>query len=651
MELLLEVVVLLAVACLALAAGRVAGLPSIASYLLAGVFVGPGGIGLVGHSSAVETLAEIGVALLLFGVGTEISLEKMREGLLRTVGVGTAQVLASVTVVAGLFLALGAPTSTAVVVGFLVSLSSTALVLKLLAESGELGSPHGKAATGILVVQDFALIPMLLLLPALGGDSMAASVGAVGEALGRALVALIVILLVARFVLPRALDAAVGAGLAEMFASLALLVALGTALAAETLGLSLPLGAFLAGLALAGTAYAHRISAELLPLRDAFVAIFFTSVGVLCEPMRAMADPTALVGMAVAVFLKTAVCTVVVAVAWRSWRIGAVAGIALAQIGEFAFIIAHQASRYSLLPEGVEQAFLTCAVASMALTPAASTAVRRLVAREHGGASRAGRRSGHVVVAGCGSTGRAVANVLSATSIPFVVLELDARLAREADRDGLPVLFGDASRRAQLEQAGVADCRALVVCVGEPVATRRIVSLARALSSTIPILVRAHQVREIPELEQLGATEVVPAEFEASIELFVRMLTRLGVPRHVARVQEGIIRLGNYQALRGSMTTSRLMPEIEKLIRGGIIEHVEVLEGSRACGLTLGELDIREATGAAVLTLVRGDLPLANPGPEEHLGEGDLVVLYGPHAAIAAAIELFDPPREESAEA
>ena len=645
--LLVEVVVLLAVACATLVIGRMLRVPPIAAYLIGGVLAGPGGIGLVQHSEWLEYLSELGVALLLFGVGTEVSMERLRDGVARTLGGGAAQVLGSIGVGAGIFAMLGSDSSTAVVVGFLVSLSSTALVFKLFSDARELSTPHGRAATGILIFQDFALVPMMLFLPVLAGPVEGATT-AVLLAIGRAAAAVTAIILLARVILPFVLERASQSGIMELHAPLAMLIAFGTATTAQTFGLSLPLGAFLAGLALSGTVHAQRVVAELLPLRDAFVAVFFTSVGMLCVPAQALADPASLLGVAAAVAAKGVVCALVVAVAWRSWRLGMAAGVALMQIGEFSFVIAREAVRLEVLPRSIEQAFLATAVISMVATPFLLAATRRLLAWdvEGEGQAREQRLRHHVVLLGCGATGRAVANVLRDTSIPFLVIEFDGRLARQAERDGLPVLFGDATRRAVLEEAGVKAARVIVVSVGEPVATRRSVGLARRLNPRAPILVRASRVEEIPELEQIGATDVVPAEFEASIELFVRMLMRLGVSRHVARVQESIIRLGNYRALRGTTGASHFMTEIEKLIRGGIIEHTEVMPGSPAIGRSLMELDLREKTGAAVLTIVRNDMPIANPGPEARLEAGDLVVFYGPHAAIAAALDMLEPPPE-----
>ncbi|HYC00166.1 MAG TPA: cation:proton antiporter [Candidatus Limnocylindrales bacterium] len=645
--LLIEVVVLLAVACATLVLGRALRVPPIAAYLIGGVLAGPGGIGLVDHSEWLEYLSELGVALLLFGVGTEVSLERLRDGMLRTLGGGAAQVLGSIAAGAGIFAMLGSSTASSTVVGFLVSLSSTALVFKMFADARELSTPHGRAATGILIFQDFALIPMMLFLPVLAGPAEGAAMSA-AMAVTRAIAAVSAIVVLARVILPRVLEYAARLGIAELHAPLALLIALGTATAAQGFGLSLPLGGFLAGLALSGTVHAQRVVAELLPLRDAFIAVFFTSIGMLCVPAQALADPASLAGMAAAVAAKGLVCAAVVAVAWRSWRLGMAAGVALMQIGEFSFVLAREAVRLELLPRTTEQAFLATAVLSMALTPVLMAATRRLLSLDlDRGATREARLRHHVIVVGCGSTGRAVANVLRDTSIPFIVVDFDSRLVRQAEREGLPVMFGDATRRAVLEEAGVKSARVVVVSVGEPVATRRSVGLARQLNPRAPILVRASRVEEIPELEQIGATDVVPAEFEASIELFVRMLMRLGVSRHVARVQESIIRLGNYRALRGTLGSSHFMAEIEKLIRGGVIEHTEVTADSPAVGKTLFELDVREKTGAVVLTIVRNEEPIPNPGPEVTLQAGDLVVLYGPHAAIASALDILEPPPDQ----
>src|SRR5438046_1548819 len=306
-----EVSVRLAVATAGLVAGRALGLPSIVAYLVAGVLVGPGGLGLVSRSAAISELAELGVALLLFGVGIEFSLDRLRRILPRMVASGALQVAGSVAATALVFRALALPWPAALFTGFLVSLSSTAIVFKLYDEEGELDAPQGLAAAGILLFQDLAMVPMMLLVPVLASAGGGA-VGAAATALLAGGAALTAVLVLARAVLPRLLALVARAGTPELFPLAALVVAFGTALGAAQLGLSLPIGAFLAALALSGSPYAHQVFAELLPLRDAFVAIFFTSIGMLFEPAVIAGEPALLAGMVGAVLFKGLLITAIV---------------------------------------------------------------------------------------------------------------------------------------------------------------------------------------------------------------------------------------------------------------------------------------------------------------------------------------------------
>ena len=248
-----------------------------------------------------------------------------------------------------------------------------------------------------------------------------------------------------------------------------------------------------------------------------------------------------------------------------------------------------------------------------------------------------------VLVIGYGITGQAVARVLRETGIAFVTVDMVADVVDVGRREGMPVRFGDASRRAVLEEMGAERARAAVVAVGDPGATRRIVSQLRQANPTARILVRARRVGEIEELERLGADEAIPSEFETSIELFVRLLTHLGVPRHVVRVQESLIRLDHYHALRGTAATPELLAETWKLVMGGILETAQVMKGSLAAGRTLAELDLRRRTGATVLSVVRNEQPLPTPDGPTRLEAEDLVVLYGPHEAIDRALGVLEP--------
>ena len=642
--LFVDVVVLLAVATGALIVGRALRLPSIVAYLIAGVLVGPGGLGLITRSGEIAELAELGVALLLFGVGIEFSLDRLKRILPRMIASGALQVSLTVATTALVFRALATPWPGALFIGFLVALSSTAIVFKLYDEEGELDAPQGLAAAGILLFQDLALVPMMLLVPVLASPAEHA-LGAAATALVAAVAALGALLFLARAVLPRLLALVARVGTPELFPLAALVIAFGTALAAGRLGLSLPIGAFLAGLALSGSLYAHQVFAELLPLRDAFVAIFFTSIGMLLQPAVLLGEPLIVVGMVAAVAFKGVLIGGTVWLVWRSTRLAVLAGMGLAQIGEFSFVLGRQGVAAGVMSPRVEQALLGAAILTMAATPFLMRAARRLAVLGDAAPSDAKPPDlrHHVLVIGYGTTGQAVARVLRETGLAFVAVDMVSEVVEAAQREGMPVRFGDASRRAVLDEMGAKRARAAVVAVGDPAATRRIVALLRQMNPDMRILVRVLHVEDVEELERLGADEAIPAEFEVSIELFVRLLTHLGVPRHVVRLQESLIRLDRYQALRGVGATPELLAETRTLVMGGILETAQVMKGSEAAGRTLGELDFRRRTGASVLSVVRKEQPLSTPDESTRLEVGDLVVLYGPHEAIDKALRMVEP--------
>lgn len=645
-----ELIFLLIVAAVGLIAGRALRLPALVAYLLAGVLVGPGGLGWLEHSATVERFADIGVSLLLFGVGIEFSLPRLLKTLPRLLAGGSLQVTLTTAIIAAGFSAFGFSWPQAILVGFLVSLSSTAIVMKIHVENNEVDSPQGQADAGILLFQDLALVPMMLLVPALAGGG-GQSFPTVGAALLRAAGAIVGLLLLARFILPPALQFVARARAPELFPVAALIVAFGAATLAVKIGVSFPLGMFLAGLALSGSHFAHPVFAELLPLRDAFVAVFFTSVGLLFDPASVFSEPTLLAAMLGGVALKGLLCAAIVGLLWRSRRLAILSGLGLAQVGELAFVLGRDGVTSGLIDERIQQATLGAAVLTMAATPFLMRAAQKVAAAgsDRPAAGGGPRLRGHVLLVGFGTTGQAVARVLAATGIRFLAVDLLADVVAEARAEGLAVRFGDACRRAVLDEMGAPHCRTAVVAVGDPLATRRIVAAIRRLNPRARILVRARRVDEIETLERLGANDVIPSEFEASVEIFVRLLSAYGVPRHIVRLQESLIRADGYRALRGAGASPEMFDEAKWLIGGGILESAEVMLGSAACGRTLGELAFRRATGAVVLTVVRNEKPLPAPDGSTRLEAKDLLVLYGPHQSIDGALDLLEPPEGSGA--
>lgn len=644
MTLAVELLLLLLVALGGLLAARALRLPPIAGYLIAGVLAGPAALGLLHHSHEIEIVAELGVALLLFGVGIEFSLAGMRRSLARLATAGGLQVVLTTLLVAAAFRLFGLAWAPALFLGFLAALSSTAVVFKLFGETGELDAPHGQAASGLLLVQDLALVPMMLLVPVLaapGGNPW----GPAALALGKAALALAGLLVMGRLVLPRLLELVLRAHVPELHPIAALVAAFGTAFLAVALGLTLPIGAFLAGLALSGSRYSHQVFAELLPLRDAFVAIFFTSVGLLVQPAALLAAPGPLALMLLAVLLKAAVTGAVVHLLWRSPITAILTALATAQIGEFAFVLAAVGARDGLLTPALEQGVLGATILTMAATPFLHRLGLRL---GRTGAARpartAGVQTGHVLLLGYGQTGRAIAQVLRKTGIACVAVDLRPEHVEQAEADGVAAHFGDASRRAVLEQLGAAQARAAVITVGEPGATRRITALMRQLAPHAAIVVRAHRVDEVDELERLGADEVVPSEFEAAIELFGRLFVKLGVPTHVVRMQESLLRLEHYRTLRGGVPSgSGLDAQTQRRIAAGLVEKAVVLTGSGLEGRTLAEAALESRFRTRVLAVIRDDAVEAETSPTFRLAADDLVVLFGPHAGVARALREFEP--------
>ena len=644
-----DVLVLLAVAAAGLLAGRWARIPPVASYLLAGVMAGPGGFGWVAPSHRIELVSELGVALLLFGVGIEFSIPSLRRTLPRMLASGTLQVGLTLLLAAALFSGLGISWPIGIFLGFLVSLSSTAIVFKVYQEEGISDTPQGKAAAGILLFQDLALVPMMLLIPVLARPVEGAGAAAAVTLLKSA-AAVGGLLFLARAALPRALELAARARTPEIFPIASLVAAFGTAFCAVRLGLSLPIGAFLGGLALSGSRYAQQVFAELIPLRDAFVAIFFTGIGMLLDP-RALAAASALLsGIVGLVLLKGLLTGAIVWLLWRSRRLGILVGLGLMQMGEFSFVLAREGVGAGLITPLYEQAALGAAILTMAASPFLMAAAKRLArsgeGEAHGRAATQARN--HVLVLGYGTTGRALARVLRETGIPFIAVDLNTENVAAGQRENIPVRFGDASRRGILAEMGVAAARAAVVSVADPGATRRIVSLVRQENPEALIFARARYVAEIEELERLGADEVIPSEFETSIEILVRLLRRLGVPRHIVRIQESLVRETHYLALRGLGASAELLAETRQILAGGILETARVLPGSPACGVTLEQLELRQRTGASILNVVRREEPLPTVHGGTRLEAGDQVVLYGPHEALDRALDLFQPPPSEA---
>ncbi|MBI3782051.1 MAG: cation:proton antiporter [Deltaproteobacteria bacterium] len=624
-------------------------MPSVVGFLIAGIFIGPYGIGLIPQSSDVDSLAELGLVLLLFVVGLELSFSKLLHIGRVLVLSGTLQVVLTAALTTAIAVVGGVSLRLAVFLGFLIVHSSTAIVLKLLADRHELDAPHGRLGLGVLLIQDLSLVPMMLLTRVITSPE-SGSWQAIALVLLKAAGALAIIVTVARMALPAMLRQVVRLRSRELFTGTIVVVALGAAWMAAGMGLSLALGALIAGLVISESEYSHQVVADILPFRDTFNSIFFLSVGMLVQPSYLFAHFAPLIGATLAVVaFKAILCTAILFVFARSLRVSIQTALCLAPLGELAFALARFAAPSTLMSDDQYQAFVTTAVLSMlaapfliAAAPQLAATIERWMNRDASKPAAAAEAPPHrVVIIGYGLNGENLANVLRATGIPYTILELDPQRLKAARERGEPVQFGDATRLPVLEQAGVASAPVIVVAISDPGATRRIVALLRTLNDQGAVLVRTRYVAEIDELRRLGATEVVPEEFETSVEIFARVLRRLHVPRNIINIQIDLIRRSSYGMLRGLDLPRETLDQLGDILAATTTESFLVTADSPAVGQSLRDLRLRKVSGATVIAAVRDRAPQTNPPPEFEIRAGDILVMLGSHAQLDRAIQLL----------
>jgi len=627
--------------------------PSIVGFIATGIIIGPYGLGLIESVRDIEVIAEIGVVLLLFVIGVEFSMsEFMRLKRPALVG-GGLQVAATTALIGGAVYLLSGDVRLGVFVGFLVALSSTAIVLKMLMERGETDSPHGRSMVGVLIFQDLCVVPMMLLIPFIAGSGGGLSALAFALFKGAAIVAFV--LVAARWAVPAALGRIVSTRSSELFTISIIFISLGIALLTSKFGLSLALGAFLAGLIISESEYAYEATAKVLPFRDSFLGLFFVSVGMLID-MRFMLENIGTVMLAAAAIFagKSVISTAVVYAAQGSPRVAAVSGMDLAQVGEFSFVLAAAGKAAGLFPEGLYQTFLSASLVTMTMTPFVINASPGVVDRllSIGPLRRLGPSpswdilpkalSGHVVIVGFGVVGRNLARTLRGTDISYVALELNNDIVRAAKKNGEPIHFGDGTSPETLKRLGIRRARLLLVAISDPAAARKIVAAARKENPELYIIVRTRYLLEVEALKALGADVVIPEEFEASVEVFSRVLHFYNVPRNVIDEYAEDIRQDSYRALRAVSAPRKPLAAELPMLSEIVTETFLIRGGSPFVGRSLKDLKLRTRTGATVMAVKRGDLIYQNPEADFSFEGGDIVLLVGKPGDIGRAVEYIE---------
>jgi monovalent cation:H+ antiporter-2, CPA2 family len=649
--------------------------PSVIGFLVTGILIGPGMLALVKEPETVSAMAEIGVVLLLFAIGLEFSLADLRKLGRKAAIAGIAQVLGTASVAALALLAMGAAPATAVFFGLLIAPSSTALVFRLLTDRGELQAPHGRLLTGVLLLQDLAVVPMVLLVPALatwaaggapgpgGVDATSAFAGGL-DVVVRGIATVIGVgaaFMLARRVVPWLIDLAARGRSRETFLSAVALVVLGSAALSQAAGLSLALGAFLAGLVLAESQHRSQVHADILPFRDTLLSVFFISIGMLLSPWTLLVYPAQVLAATVGMVAWKLVAGALAArYAGYPWRVAFAAGLGLAHVGEFSFVLSQAGGAAGLLPSPWDQCFLAGAVFSMMLTPwFVSSAPRwaltvemklrglrevsHLPGSPHEETPQSMLLRDHVIIAGFGLNGRNLARVLRSTGIAHIVVDLDPEAIVECGVEGSPALVGNVTQLEIVKQLGVTRARVLVLALSDPFASRHAARVARQVAPHVFILVRTRSIEEIDALYEAGANLVIPEEFETSIEIFTAVLREYHVPTNVVDAQIMLLRQERYSLLRGRKLPRSVIEQLDAILTQGTTEAVVVLHHSPIVGQVLWETGLLDEEHVKLVAIVRGGKAMIDFDPQMEIRVGDTLVITGGHGALDRVMEKLVP--------
>ena len=646
MPVLQDILIILAASVVIIVISSKLKIPAVAGFLITGMLIGPHALALVKNPDEIELFAEIGIVLMIFIVGIEFSLGKLKQIKRLIIKAGGGQVIITILAVVVIALLLGYRVQNSFFFGFLVSLSSTAIVLKLLQDRQEVDSPQGKINLGILLFQDLCVVPMIVLVPllALKGEL---NIETTLLKTSLAAVLVIVIIIAARYLMPPILNVIVKTRLKEIFVIGSLFLCLGMAYATYELGLSLALGAFVAGIIISESRYSSQIVADILPFKEGFNSLFFISIGMLLDLHYVYENYLAALGLGAGIFLLKALIVIFIVLALKyPARIAIISGLGLAQIGEFSFIIAKLGFDYELIPNSMYQAFLASSVLTMIFTPFAFNLSPKVAIRLTKGKMVLPEKKriegsfiNHVVIVGAGISGKTLARVLNETGVRYIFVELNPETVKRMAAEGEAVVYGDASRYTILEEARIKTARAIVFVISDPSIIHYAIANARRLNKNVYIIVRTRHVADIDRLYEAGADMVFAEEYEASIEIVARVMSLYGLPPNVINTQINIIHQQRYGLLRGSTDAQSINDQIARIIAAGTTEVFYVMQNSKAIGRTIKELAIREKTGATVISVVRGNEHFPNPPLKFTFQEGDMLVLMGIHAQVEKAVE------------
>lgn len=622
-------------------------LPSIVGFLIAGIILGPSVLKIISNPEQIEVMAEIGVILLLFSVGLEVSLKELLDIKKIVLIGGGLQVLVTILISSIIIYAIGLSARQAIFFGMLISLSSTVIVLKLLSDKDELDTPHGKFSVAISVFQDLAIVPMFLIVDLLGTSDQV-SFGEVSIRLLTAFGAVAVIIFAAKYLSPHILYRLAKLRMKEIFTVGVILLILGTAYFTHSMGLSFALGAFIAGLIFSESEYSHQIVADTLPLRDAFNSLFFVSVGLLLDLSFVAANPLIVATSALGVILLKAIIIFTIVILMKyPVRIAVLVGIGLAQVGEFSFILGEYGFRLNIVPPELFNLLISSTIITMILTPFLFKMAPKLAGKP-GKIDQIKSKEklfeevqGHVIIAGFGLNGRNLAHVLKETGIKYVIIEMNPDTVKKEKLKGEKIIYGDIGNYEVLKTALITKAKVLVIAISDRSTSRRAVKIAKQLNPGLNVIVRTRFMRETDELVKLGADMVIPEEFETSIQIFRQVLEQYHVPINVIMQQVNLLRGESYKYLRSEDRKEISFTHIDELLAARLTDTFYINEENKFIGKTVGELNLRKKTDATIIAIVRKGTTITAPTAKEILQVGDTLVITGTHKAVDLAFDIL----------
>lgn len=634
--------------------------PAIVGFLLTGILAGPYGLGLVKAVHEVEILAEVGVVLLLFTIGIEFSLKRLLQIKKPVLMGGSIQVFLTLLVTFFIVRQLGQPIGESIFMGFLIALSSTAIVLKLLQEKAEIDSPHGRTTLGILIFQDIIIVPMILVTPLLAGAT-----GGSGESVfvlvakGIAIIGLVIVS--AKWIVPKVLYQIARTRSQELFLLSIIVICLAVAWVTSSAGLSLALGAFLAGLIISESEYSHHALGNILPFRDVFTSFFFVSIGMLLDVGFLFQQPgtIALITLGVLVIKPIIACFATVLLGFPL-RTSILVGFALGQVGEFSFILSKTGVEHGLLTGNIYQIFLSFSVLTMSATPFIITLASRLAdlimllplpKKLISGFAPVSEikvedKKHHLIIIGFGVNGRNVARAARAAGIPYAIIEMNPETVRSEQAQGEPIYYGDSTQEAVLHHANIKDAKIVVAGINDPTATRRITEIIRRLNPKVCLIVRTRYLQEMKPLYELGADEVIPEEFETSVEIFTRVLTKYLIPRDEIESLVAEVRSDGYEMFRSLSKKSSSVADLKLQFTDVEISTLRVTERSPLVGKSLARIELRKKYGVTVLAIRRDKQILSNPDVNIPFCANDLLFILGPPDKVAKVAALAHNPEQ-----